>query len=160
MTVTTLANVVQTLQSDVLNILRADSASITITYPNGLTGTITLSDCKILDGVPMKTIWEGGFPLILVHTPEVEESRLTLTKHRSEMTTQIEILDKREGNVRVLVDAVKDALHNAQATTKGDGYYWYGRRVRSNINYSFLGGESDKPVWHASIFMTYFWSGV
>lgn len=159
-TTTTLANVVSTLQNDIVNILKADVTAFTITFAEDrATTTRVLGNLKIVDGIPSKQLREGGFPLIVVHTPEVDESRLTMSKHRSEMTVHIEIIDRREGNVRVITDRVKDALQNAQSTTKGDGYWWYGRRVRSNLNFTFLPNEEGKAVWHMNLFFTYLWSG-
>jgi hypothetical protein len=159
MTTTTLANVVSTLQNDIVSILRADNTVFTVTFADGTTETRVLDNLKIVDGIPTKQLREGGFPLIVVHTPEVDESRLTMTKHRSEMTVHVEIIDRKEGNVRVITDRIKDALQNAQSTTKGDGYWWYGRRVRSNLNFTFLPNEEGKAVWHMNLFFTYLWSG-
>ena len=157
---TTLADVVQTLQTDVRSILTASTSSIAFTDANGSSVPQSLSELKIVDGVPMDLIKTAAFPLIIVHTPDVEESRLTLTKFRSDITIHIEVLDRREGNVRKLSDAVKSALYLAQSTTRSDGYMWYARKVRSNINYTFLpGDEGGKPVWHINLFFTYLWTG-
>lgn len=159
MTTTSMANVVQTLHTSIIDILQTDTTSLNITYADGTIGTTTLSDQNVMDGIPVKQLREGGFPIIVVHTPEVDESRLTMTKHRNELLVHVEIIDRREKNVRIFTDAVKDALQNAQNTTKASGYWWYGRRVRSNLNYTFLPNEEGKAVWHMNIFFTYLWTG-
>jgi len=160
MTTTDMSNVVQTLQSSVLSILRSDTASLSITYPEGGSGTTTLSSMTIVDGIPFEQIKNEGFPIIIVHTPEVDEERITMTKHKIELTIHVEILDRRESYVRIFTDAVKDALYRNQDTTRGSGYWWYGRRVRSNLNHVQLEGEGKmKPIWHMNLFFTYLWTG-
>ena len=161
-TFSTMSNAVQTLHTDIINILKADTNSLTATYADGTTDTFSLSGLKtqILDGVPVGLIKGTGFPYIIVHTPEVEETRLSFSKHKIELNVHIEIITRREGQVRILTDAVKDSLQNSQNTTKADGYCWYGRRVRSNLNYIFLQGElGNKPVWHMNLFISYLWVG-
>jgi len=155
---TSMANVVQTLQSKIIDILNSDSTTLSFTTAEG-TATSSLSTMKIMDGIPVKQLREGGFPLIIVHTPEISDRRLTLRKYLSELTVHIEIIDRREGNVRILTDAVKDSLQNSESTTKGEGYWWYGRRVTSNLNYTFLSNEEGKAVWHMNLFFTYLWTG-
>lgn len=163
MTITTLANSVQTLQNTIYNILKSDTTTITFTHADSEITTRTLGDLNIMDGIPVQLIEGVGFPYIIVHTPEENSERLTLTKHKTEFNVHIEIIGKYEGNVRTLTDAVKDALHNAQATTKASGYWWYGRRIRTNLNYtylqSFTGKKEGKPVWHMDLFLTYLWMG-
>jgi len=162
MTITTLANSVQTLQSSIITILKADTATLSFTHADDEVTTRTLSDLSIMDGVPVQLIKGIGFPHIIVHTPEENTERLTLTKFKTEFNVHIEIIDRYEGNVRILTDAVKDALHNAQTTTKGSSYWWFGRRIRSNLNYNYLPsikGEEGKPVWHMDLFLTYLWTG-
>ena len=155
-----MANAIQNLQADIINILKADTAVLTTTNAADESQTTRIMDLKIVDGVPSNLLKGTGFPFIIVHTPEEDSSRLTMTKHRTEFIVHIEIIDRREGNVRILTDAVKYALQNAQTTTKGHGYWWYGRRVRSNLNYIFLQGEQgSKPVWHMNLFLTYLWTG-
>lgn len=157
---TTLANVVQTLQTDVHSILSADATSIAFTDADSQSVAQSLSQLKIVDGVPFDLIKNAAFPLIIVHTPEVEESRLTFTKFRSEITIHIEILDRREGNVRMLADAVKSSLYRSQSTTRNSGYMWYARKVRSNINFVFpFDDQGGKPVWHIDLYFTYLWTG-
>jgi len=160
MTTTNMGNVVQTLQSSVLSILRSDTASLSITYPEGESGTTTLSSMKIVDGIPYEQLKNMAFPIILVHTPEVDTKRLTMTKFSTELTIHIEIMDRRESFVRIFTDAVINALNDNQDTTRGSGYWWYGRRVRSNLNHVQLEGEGKmKPIWHMNLFFTYLWTG-
>ena len=161
MTTTYMSNAIQTLQSSILSILRADTTSLTIAYADGTTGTIKLSaDVKILDGIPVDMLKGIGFPYIIVHTPEENTERLTFSKHKTEFTVHIEILDRRESNVRILSDEVKNALDSNQNTTKGSGYTLFGRRIRTNINSVSLPNEEKmKPIWHMNMFFTYLWSG-
>lgn len=161
MTATTMANAVSTLQNRIVNLLKADTTSLSFSVDGETaTQTSTLSEMKIVDGVPSKQIKEGGFPLIIVHTPEESSTRLTMTRFKREFTIHIEILDRREGNVRVLTDGVIDCLHNNQASTKEDSYWWFGRKITTNINYTYLTNDiGGKPVWHMDIFLTYLWTG-
>jgi hypothetical protein len=161
MTITNLANCVQTLQSTIVSILKANTTSLTFTHADDTTDTRSLSEMKIMDGVPTGLIKGTAFDYIIVHTPEMDSSRLTMTKHKTELTVHIEITGKMEGNVRILTDAVIDALKDAEPTTKASGYWWYGRRIRSNLNYTYLPQENNvaKAVWHMDIFLTYLWTG-
>ena len=160
MTITTLANAIQTLQSNIISILQADTTLLTFTHANKTTDSQSLSKLTIVDGIPAGLLRGEGFPYIIVHTPEIDSTRLTMRKHKEEMTIHIEIIDRMEGNVRILLDGVISAINNAQVTTKGSGYWWFGRKMRNNINFTPLEYETGmKPVWHADLFLTYLWTG-
>lgn len=158
-----MANAVQTLQSSLLAILRANATALTVTYPDDSTGTATINESKILDGVPSDMLKGTGFPYIIVHTPEQDTNRLTLGdsfKLKTEFSVHIEVIDRRERNVRILTDGVIDALFDAQTTTRADGFYLFGKSIRTNVNYTYLPeGAREKAVWHMDLFFTFMWSG-
>jgi len=161
MVATTIANVLQTLQSAVVDILRADVNSLTFTHRDNSTDGTSLSSQHILDGVPTGLQRGEGFPYIIVHTPEMDETWLTLRKQKIELNVHVEIIDRMEQNVRILTDGVRKSMSTNNSVLQSDGYWLFGRRIRTNLNYVFLPGELGmKPVWHMNMFFTFLWTGL
>lgn len=147
MTLTTYGIIESNVQSTIYGILSADSSIATMTN-------------NIMDGMPPNLSKGLGFPYIIIHTPTVEEQRLTNTKFFDLVTVHIQIYDKKEGNVRQLAGYVRNALRTNQSTTRDAALFWYNRSGnRTALNYEFLIDESSQPVWVWDFYATYKWYG-
>lgn len=103
------SNMVDNIQTTLVTILKADTVIDDYTK-------------NILDGTPTNLTKNVGYPYILVHTPTFEDTKLTQgysPKYKTQVIVPIEVIDKREGNVRKLCDAVRNSLKTNQATTRG-----------------------------------------
>jgi hypothetical protein len=118
------------LQALVINILRNDSAIAVLTT-------------NILDGFP-SSLWKNrGFPYILVHTPMVEDQRITTTKFRCVANLEVEVISHEENIARQLYDLVRKALKNNQDTTRGRCCYLY-RNAGSAISSFPIAGDQAR----------------
>ena len=157
------SQIVQNLQSDIITILNTDTTTTTFTYSDSTTATRSLSNFKIVDGMPSDLLKGTGFPYIIVHTPTERTSKKTLSaKYQSMLEIQIEVYDRREGNVRILIDMVRDAIKRGISTWMDRGMFFLpmGTEIRSTISVSMLPSEpAGKPVWFASLFVPFKWSG-
>lgn len=157
-----------TLQNTIISILNSDTASITFTYKDNTTGASSLSSFKILDGLPSELLRGTGFPYIIVHTPEENTQRLTAgfaPTFVSILEIQIDVVDKMEGNVRLIADRIRQRLYNLRATsgtttgTRPQNFilHYGGGITRNNISQQFL--PDGERVWVNTIFVTYRWLG-
>jgi len=136
------SNIAVQLQSTVINILRNDSTV------SGLTS-------NILDGVPAG-LWKGtGFPYILVHTPTIEDTRITTTKIRNDAFMEIEIISHQESVVRTLVDAVRNALKSNQNTTRAENAYLYRNSSGSMNPFPIPGKQRRSMGWNFTMTIEY-----
>ena len=121
-------NAVDDIQTTIRSILVNDTAEIVfLSAGESVTnaGATLNNSCKILDGTPEKLLKGQVFPYIIIRPATFKESRLTNTKRVMILTTSIELYTRREQHIRVLMDAVRDALKRAQATTRAGNYFWY-----------------------------------
>lgn len=112
---------------------------------------------NIYDGNPTSQS-QIGFPFIIIHTPTIAEERLTFSKTTVTLLTKIEIVDKKERNVRELADAVRAALVNKNERTRVKGFT-NERIMNSTLSSRFLPNESSKAVWVYILFVRHYWRG-
>lgn len=135
-------------QEAIVAILSNDS-----TVTNSTTGTT-----NIFDGIPTALLRGTGFPTIIVHTPTISEERYTQTRFKIMVTFDIEVIDKKEGNVRVLSDAVRNALSSNQSSLRGNRLTHY-RVADSFLSHTFLADEQSTPVWSNTLQVEFRWCG-
>jgi len=109
------ATVEEDVQSTIFTIINNDTTSIT--FHNNETGTLA-NNVTVLDGIPQNLVINTGFPYVLVQTPYITEERSTKNKFGLQVTSPIEIFDKKEKNVRRIIGAIRSALSSNQATTR------------------------------------------
>lgn len=141
---TTYANVLDNAQTTIRNLLVADS-------------TVTTYSPKVVDGTPEALTRGVGFPIVIVHTPEISEEFYSFTTKKIMITFGIEVVGKVETNVRKLTDAVRNALSANQATT-------IGVKVFKFLNASTSLGKDElpdgTPLYTNVITVSYQWVGV
>jgi len=99
----------------------------------------------------------GGLPMVIVHKPEVTEQRITMTKKKFLISIRIESFTDNAAGLKVLSDAVRNALETNKVTTRGSNQLYHfkivedtedfdlraNKRVHRNIlgaSYEFVGG--------------------
>jgi hypothetical protein len=134
------SNVSNELQAQVIALLRADA-------------TIAAITTNILDGSP-KEMWDGrGYPYVLCHSPEISETKLTLTKFDMYARILIEVVSEQESVARQLYDAVRDCLKSNKL--RGSKAYHY-RNAGSNLSHSMINaGGRMKGYWTMSVNVEY-----
>ena len=137
-------NLEDTLHTLIYNILKSDSNILSYTS-------------NIYDGVPVQMRKGTGFPYIIVHTPIVRESQITGSKSRVTLRAHIEVIDKKESNVRKLSGYVRSALKSNRTITFEDNLFNY-NISNTYLNRNYVDSEMRIPVWHMDIYAEY--SGV
>ena len=164
MTSSRFSTIVRDLQSDIIDILKADTTTFSITLSEGGDQDASLSQFTILDGMPTDLIKGTGFPYIIVHTPTEETFKKTLnTKYQSNLEIQIEVYDRRESCVRTLIDMVRSSVLNGIATWRARDMFMMPMDTRihsTSPKVSYLPMDRTKPVWYMSIFIPFKWSGI
>ena len=112
---------------------------------------------NIYDGDP-STQSRIGFPYIVVHTATITEKKFTQRKQEVQLITRVEIIDKKETNVRQLADAVRAALKNDNERTRVKGFMKQ-RILNTTLSSRYLPNELSKPVWVYILFVRHTWRG-
>jgi hypothetical protein len=120
--------------------------------------TIAAYTTNILDGIPTSLLRGTGFPYLIVHTPVVKEERYTQTRFKIMLDFRIQVFDKKESNLRPLIDAVRNCLKTYQS---------YERQYRltnftinsSDLSREFLPDEESTPVWVYTLNVEFRWVG-
>lgn len=110
----TYGTVCTALQTNIYKLLSEDSTNIT--FENNISQSI--SGMKVIDGSYNFEAKNMTFPLILVHTPTVNDNFYTLSKLSSELDVEIEVFATREKTVRLISDRIRALLQGSQSTTR------------------------------------------
>lgn len=156
-------NIVQTLQSNLITIINSNSTSLTFTSPDGTTISRSLSNFKVVDGLPVELLRGAGMPTIIVHTPEETTMRHTQELYKSLLEVEMEIFDKREGNVRIIADGIRNAIFNSTnlGTLRDLNYIVipFGESIKSVIRQEFIPNSENLRVWRMSVTYPFRWIG-
>ncbi|MHA1868106.1 MAG: hypothetical protein ACTSXD_08555 [Candidatus Heimdallarchaeaceae archaeon] len=150
MTTTTYSNISANAQSTIYNVLASDSTVVSYVQAG--------PQLNIYDGFPDMSVRSGKSLFILIRSPNDSEDWITLRKKKATITCEIEVYGTKEGDVRLLSDAVRQALRKEHNTFKNANMMW--QNVEStNITPTFLTGEQNQPVWTRTIIFSFMWSG-
>jgi len=145
MTLASHQNILSLSQSRLVALISADA-------------TLSAITTNILDGIPTSLYRGTGFPYIIVHTPTIRCDRYTQTKMRVMIAFNIEVYDKKEGNVRKLGDAIRNLLYTQQSALRENRFT--NMTIKStSISREFLPDESSTPVWKYTVSPEFRWCG-
>ena len=76
----------------------------------------------------------GGLPFIVIHKPNISETRYTFTKKTYNIEIDIECFADTAAKLKLISDAVRNALETNQSTT---------RNVNAMFNFTVIGEAED-----------------
>ena len=157
-----LGAITQTLQSDIISILNTDTTDVTYPDKAGTNVLASLSDFKIVDGIPIELLQGTGFKYIIVNTPEESTQRLTAgfsPQFISILEVPITATSKQEGHVRLVMDRIRQRLYNQRGTTRAHNFilHYSGGIMRNNVNPDVVGDNTR--IWTNNIIVPYRWLG-
>jgi uncharacterized membrane protein len=142
----TYGTLIDEVQSRIVALLRADTTSVSIRSKAGETVVTTLADLKIVDGIP-KEIQKGTAEnYVIVHSGEVHERRLTITKRRVEIHSSVEIVSRREANIRQITDLVRKVIITNERTSNFVGAHLVWCRIET-ANLNFILDSNNVPIY-------------
>lgn len=159
---TTYANSSSNTQSTIYDILSSDTTVFTVRAkasgdPNATLTTSLSEGMKVIDGEPTyNQLKNYAFPKVLVHTPTMNEERLTMTKFLITANCRIEVMCTNERDLRNVYDAVRNALKTNQNTTKAATMFWYLSPTSSISNFV---GQNEKVIYTLTMNVRYMVSG-
>lgn len=120
-----------------------------------------IPDGHLVDQIPSDLMKGVGFPYIIVNSPTIVETVLTLGPSRKSLfviKTKIDIFDRKPMNIRYIADAITNSLRTNLATSRKALVFW-SRTSTEELRSTVLPFEDTYPVWTLSQTIEMKWYG-